>query len=620
MSFSYISYIKVSPFVALLMLTLASAEETSHVYKDISCKRLENNELTCALDSTNPMGSIDFNKSLKSTGWDTLNMKINPKNKYLSPTEEMFAIGWAEGFVTFESISDNYKNTMTSTKLSSNVTEWINEHINYMKGLADGEGPYSVQLARLLQQLMGIASGYNQSCKASKDFICTPLDFFDIFLLNFQTEVGDVQDAFSVNSEKTEAAINNREHCSALIKPVKDDIFVSHVTWSGFTTMYRQYKTYNFGAQFITMSGYPGVIHSIDDWYMTGARLVVMETTNGVYDNTLFKKFLKDNIMVVSSFLRTMIANYLAQTPKEWVDIWSRYPSGTYNNQWMVFDMKQYTPNEKCPKGSFYIVETVPGTVKSGDMTDVLNDQGYWGSYNLPYFKEIRDLSGVTKLEEDTGNFFSYTKYARAQIFKRNHTSVTDMASMMDLMRYNNYKHDNLSLITNCTAAKGGKCNPPYSAMLAIASRGDLNPAVPPGTNPADMYGVNWKFLTQRPHCGTDAKIASYKGMMKQGKGPTDVFTATVVSGPTTSNGLPPFDHDTSPFAAEPWYGLPTGQWTFPDIVMHVSVPQLPAENFHDVSAIGIGIVSVGGFIVFLTISILIFTAVVKEKEHEELI
>jgi hypothetical protein len=38
--------------------------------------------------------------------------------------------------------------------------------------------------------------------------------------------------------------------------------------------------------------------------------------------------------------VRVIIANDLASNAKEWVEIFSLYNSGTYNNQWGVIDMK----------------------------------------------------------------------------------------------------------------------------------------------------------------------------------------------------------------------------------------------------------------------------------------
>lgn len=82
--------------------------------------------------------------------------------------------------------------------------------------------------------------------------------------------------------------------------------------------------------------------------------------------------------------------------------------------------------------------------------------QGYWASYNIPYYPFIFNISGYPAMEKQYGSSFSwnevcglfflpYKQCPRAQIFRRNATDVTNLQSMKSLMRYNNYEHDPLS-------------------------------------------------------------------------------------------------------------------------------------------------------------------------------
>ena len=36
-----------------------------------------------------------------------------------------------------------------------------------------------------------------------------------------------------------------------------------------------------------------------------------------------------------------------------------------------------------------WILEQIPGTTETADVTSVLMDQGYWPSYNVPYLQKI---------------------------------------------------------------------------------------------------------------------------------------------------------------------------------------------------------------------------------------
>lgn len=53
-------------------------------------------------------------------------------------------------------------------------------------------------------------------------------------------------------------------------------------------------------------------------------------------------------------------------------------------------------------------------------------DEGYWVSYNSPFFKEIREVSGADDMEKRFGDAYSYTKNPRAKIFQRDISRATE--------------------------------------------------------------------------------------------------------------------------------------------------------------------------------------------------
>ena len=52
------------------------------------------------------------------------------------------------------------------------------------------------------------------------------------------------------------------------------------------------------------------------------------------------------------------------------------------------------------------------------------------------YFEEIFNASGNPELVKKYGDWFTYDKNPRAQIFRRNQTLVRDLDSMVRLMRW----------------------------------------------------------------------------------------------------------------------------------------------------------------------------------------
>jgi hypothetical protein len=599
--------------LAVVVLTSLVHADGEYVQADIRYNATEGTFAIGVNDSFGPVAAnVSTNLTFYVNGWDVVVAEGN--EAFMSQSEEnrligYRAAGYGEGFINYVRIYQNYVNSFVGPDgvnemlLSSpQIKPWIERHMEYLHNRSLVSDDIGRQLGGLLALIEGLAEGY----AAGNTDPTKVLNATQLFWLSFQAEVGDIITAYSTEDDiKVWTSLPQLDprrpsrHCSALIRVLADDVYFAHDTWSSFNSMMRQYKTYRFEGRSVTMSGYPGVVHSIDDWYMTSNRLAVTETTNGVYNNSLFREYVRNGTNTISEFLRVMIANFLAPDAASWVTYFSTENSGTYNNQWMVFDMKQFTPGAALPSNTFWVAEQLPGShypygVTAADKTDILNSEAYWASYNIPYFTNVFDVSGNLAQELQFGSFFSYTNYSRAEIFRRNYTDVVDVDSMKALMRYNNFMNDPLSIITNCKAATNGVCDPKYSAMLAIASRGDLNP---PGG--ASKYGVNYQFLTRRNHCATDTKIALWSMMMNNSL--TNTFTSVIINGPTTYQ-QPIFRWDTSPFANDATIireGLPN-EFNFPFMEFSVSVPAaiIPAASSNGSHGVAIGLGVAGGVVV----------------------
>lgn len=342
---------------------------------------------------------------------------------------------------------------------------------------------------------------------------------------------GDIEDLETVlNDEKPlKDHLQGPGRCSALIKLLnvagKKDLLVAQDTWSSLESMLRIIKRYDFGTYSESFSSYPGSSYSGDDFYILSTGLVTLETTNGNSNTTLWKYITP--VGTVPEWIRNVVANRLAKSGGEWCQIFSRYNSGTYNNQWMIVDYNQLPDSHQL----LYVLEQIPGEIKFADVSNILYHKTYWASYNTPYFPEIYNKSGILPMVKKYGDWFTHDKNPRAKIFARDHSKVTDMKSMIKLMRYNNFKHDPLSACNNCT--------PPYSAENSIAARCDLNPA--DGVYP-------FSALTQRDHAATDMKVTSYT-LHK-------TLQMVAQAGPTYDQ-QPVFQWSTSPYASKSHEGHP---------------------------------------------------------------
>jgi len=308
--------------------------------------------------------------------------------------------------------------------------------------------------------------------------------------------------------------------CSMLMKlaPDASDIWFGHATWDSFTNMApRYYKTYTlpvkrngvWSPHTVGFSSSPSWLSSIDDWYMTGhtSDLAVIETSHGINNKALYKNLTPKSVFC---WIRTIVANQLATDGASWAETFSYNHSGTYNNEWQVIDMNKFTPGTQPAKddGLLTILEEIPGQIHWEDMTATLSKEGFWPSFNVPFFADIQRAAGYTPTD--------WSDDDRHCLFTQLQTSVVDMDSMEKVMRHNDFKHDKCSHRNACTGA--------------IACRADLAPLG------KQMFGA------------LDAKWSSYTVGYKTLKAQTN-------AGPTHDQ-QPVFCW--SPNSREPHFGHPT--------------------------------------------------------------
>ena len=266
--------------------------------------------------------------------------------------------------------------------------------------------------------------------------------------------------------------------------------------------MYRIFKEYHFvtnkrneKSKTIVFSSYPGTLASLDDFYFLDSNLLVMETTNSILNKTLYQSM---NPKALLTWVRAMVSNRLASSAEDWTNIFKKENSGTYNNQFMILDINKIDlKNKKIPKKSLMIIEQIPGEVEINDVTDKLKE-GYWPSYNIPYSKNHFKKCGYKDLIEQNEDYkiqIDYESCSRARIFKRDQNKVKTFNDFKKIMRYNNYKYDDLSY---------------GHPILTLASRYDLI-----GGNYSACFGA------------TDVKFVSVKELL-EGKS-----YAHIISGPT---------------------------------------------------------------------------------------
>jgi hypothetical protein len=280
------------------------------------------------------------------------------------------------------------------------------------------------------------------------------------------------------------------ERCSALIKLLPDysDVFFGHSLWESYGALgpriLKHYtyplvtlNTFNLAsetegddaeAMIVSFTPYDtyfsssaGILSSVDDFYTIKGygQLAVMETTIHNYNHQLLDKIVPSSVL---SWTRAILANQLASSSASWINYFMQNHSGTYTNTWMVLDVNRFSKGQKPEKEFFMMVEELPEYYHAEDMTQILIDNSYWSSFNIPYFSDITELSGnnvMCKLDHN----YCFATSPRFILFEQLQNNVTTIADMEYALYYNKYQTDSVSQNDSC---------------LTIACRGDLQPNV----------------------------------------------------------------------------------------------------------------------------------------------
>lgn len=391
---------------------------------------------------------LSYGNSINRTGWGQIEIHTNPD---VTDSYQAYFSGFIEGFLTSNLIQDHFHNLLDGyciqeVSYCNRVTSYLERNLKFatsqVRKSRDVE-PYWHQVGLMLEQLSGLEDGYKLSLQSPGNREADQVIFDahgprigdphvlsqpgSLLWLNLITELFDLEYVFN---RTTITNADEDGYCSALVKlvPEKGELFVGHTSWISYNYMLRMVKKYDFHYHMtnsddaaqkviipscaISFSSYPGVIFSIDDFYLLSTGLVVTETSIQNSNPDLYK-FVDEPEKVVLEFMRVMIANRLAQSAKEWTEIFASYNSGTYNNQFMIVDYNRfsqwlhYRSYNTSEKDILWVVEQMPGSIESADLTCILLQKKYFASYNRAYFEKIFKISGATKFVDAYGDYYT---------------------------------------------------------------------------------------------------------------------------------------------------------------------------------------------------------------------
>ncbi|WKY00454.1 hypothetical protein Q1695_014920 [Nippostrongylus brasiliensis] len=378
------------------------------------------------------VAKVKYSNQINETGWAFVEVEI--AQRMIPPYKQGYAAGFVEGRATRDLIRLHLSNTVDGfCDGAAHFCEDLNEYLlsNYLwmmdniasypedrywlqawisllsnerrltyKGICNNrsllKGPtssenikverYRTKVNMTLNQLMGMIDGYEG--KLGQNLGIEQIVTHPIYLIQLAGDIEDLAVKFG-KPETQRSQLTGTGHCSALVKLLPDmsDIYFSHVTWASYSSMLRMQKRYTFAlgepGRSYAFSSYPASISSVDDFIVTSARLAILETTISNYNERLLRFMTPSSVLC---WVRTQVAHRLSSSGLQWAKIFSKFNSGTYNNQWSILDYKMFRKGrEDHPShGLLHVLEQLPNHTAHADMTHVLLRNFYWPSYNTP--------------------------------------------------------------------------------------------------------------------------------------------------------------------------------------------------------------------------------------------
>lgn len=404
---------------------------------------------------------VYWEDALNFTGWYQLHVKGNPKS---SDEDIMTCAGFLEGYVSHDRIYNHFNLIFDIQEWERPTTEkpqrrypqviknYLSANLNYIRESIDAysaTSKYWQEMGLIMKQFDGLVAGYLAKDKISGTKDAT-MDEFDLWFQQSEGDMFDISEMFpDAVQSKQKQGIGPGAHCSGLVRLLPDysDIYFSHDAWSDFRELHGQLKEYDlpirkFKAHKITMSTRVGKLSSYDDFYINDQGLFVLETTLGNFNEELYEH---NTPAAPFTWIRAIHATWTSDSGKEWTETFGKHNSGTYNNQYLVIDSKKLKRNVKPEKDLFWVIEQIPTTFESADLTDVLVRDGYFPSINTPYFDRLFKLAHypeqIASWGED-GNYWDLKTSSRYLLMQREAPHIMNFDQFKDFMRYNRYQVD----------------------------------------------------------------------------------------------------------------------------------------------------------------------------------
>jgi hypothetical protein len=239
-----------------------------------------------------------------------------------SPSE----IGFQHGFLLAPEIEDSLK-VETLELTHDNNKDW-----EFFRNAAQNILWPHIEV-EYREELQGITDGANAAG--------IKLDLWDVVALNASLEWSYyVKQYDKEHGIKSTASVTPGDHCSAFVATgsyTKDGkVVIAHNNWTNYLDGARWTIIFDIvpakGERFI-MDGFPGLIHSADDFGINNAGIVITETT--------ISEFFGWDSNGIPEFVRARKAMQYSKSIDDFARIMKKGNNGGYANDWLIADTKK---------------------------------------------------------------------------------------------------------------------------------------------------------------------------------------------------------------------------------------------------------------------------------------
>jgi hypothetical protein len=244
-------------------------------------------------------------------------------------------------------------NFSRSLPYPTQIVDFMNANIQFARDETSGAvDDYWQRIGVIFELFNGLADGYNASNSTEN-----PLTYMDLWIHQANGALGDLMAKFGL----APLLDLRRARCTGAVRllPEFSDIFVTHNTWSDYRLLHAIIIQYNFHipfftAQTLTLTTRVGMLGSLDDFYVSENGLITFETSTMNQNETLTSFCKPESLM---TWIRALMGQFSADGWQEWVDLFMKYNSGTYNNDYYVTDVRRFEVGARPIRDLVWLVE-----------------------------------------------------------------------------------------------------------------------------------------------------------------------------------------------------------------------------------------------------------------------